>query len=453
VNQTPVEKTGIGKFVKGTTITLVSSLLNLLLGVGNSIILARVLGPEGRGIYALAVLLPSLIVTFGNLGIGPATVYYVARREFRRQEIMGNNVLLSMGIGSVGVLAGLVVVLFFRETVFPGVSPSYLLLALVLVPVEFFFSYVNYVLLGAQRIKEFNYVQIAQSVLFLGFIALALLGLRAGVTGAILAGLFTWVIVDAIVFRLALRVAGGIDLKPNTFYMKRATTYGVQAHLSNILGFLNYRVDMFLINWFLNPTAVGLYAVGVGLVEKLWMISQAASTVLFPRVAAETEEQRQKEFTPLVARTVLWTTALVAIPLVLLSRWIVLLLYSEAFLPAVGALKALLVGIVTFSAGRVLSNDIAGRGFPGLNIYTGLAAVTTNVVLNLLWIPRYGIVGAAWASTVSYTVSFLGALFFYCRLSGNRWTKIVFPQPGDWVVYFQTGKALWRRAWTKMRIG
>ena len=47
--------------------------------------------------------------------------------------------------------------------------------------------------------------------------------------------------------------------------------------------------------------SVRLHAVGVGLVEKLWMISNAASTVLFPRVAAETEEQRQKEFTPLVA--------------------------------------------------------------------------------------------------------------------------------------------------------
>jgi O-antigen/teichoic acid export membrane protein len=207
------------------------------------------------------------------------------------QEILGNSVLLSLGVGGVGLLVGLVVVLFFRETVFPGVSPSYLLLALVLVPVEFFFSYVNYVLLGAQRIKEFNYVHIAQSVLFLAFIALALLGLKAGLTGAILAGLFTWLIVDAIVFRLALRVAGGIDLKPNSFYMKRAITYGVQAHISNILGFLNYRVDMFLVNWFLGPAAVGLYSVGVGLVERLWMVSQAASTVLFPRVAAETEEQ------------------------------------------------------------------------------------------------------------------------------------------------------------------
>ena len=182
------------------------------------------------------------------------------------------------------------------------------------------------------------------------------------------------------------------------------------------------------------------------------MISNAASTVLFPWVAAETEEQRRKEFTPLVARTVLWTTGLGALALALLSRWIVLLLYSEAFLPAVGALQALLVGIVALSAGRVLANDIAGRGFPGLNIYIGLAAVLTNVVLNLLWIPRYGIVGAAWASTASYTVSFLGALFFYCRLSGNRWTKVVFPQPGDLRRYLVAGRPVWWWVWNKMGV-
>jgi len=448
-----MKKIGTGKFVKETTVTSASSFLSLLLGVGTSITLARALGPEGRGIYALVMLLPSLIVTFGNLGIGPATVYYVARGEFRRQEILGNNVLLSVGIGGIGVLAGLIVVLFFREKVFPGVAPGYLLLALVLVPMEVLSSYLRYVLLGAQRIKEFNYVQIAQSVLFLGFITLALLGLKAGVTGAILAELFTWVIVDALVFRLARQVAGGVDLKPNSSYIKRATTYGIQAHLSNILGFLNYRVDMFLVNGFLGPAAVGLYAVGVVLVEKLWMVSQAASTVLFPRVAAENEEQRRKEFTPLVARTLLWTTALGALVLALLARWIVLLLYSEAFLPAVGALQALLVGIVALSAGRVLANDIAGRGFPGLNIYTGLAAVATNVVLNLLWIPRYGIVGAAWASTVSYTVSFFSNLFFYCRLSRNSWSEVVLPQRGDWALYLRAGLAFWQwmREWMRVR--
>jgi len=434
-----------------TGVTAGAQLLRLILGLGTSVILARILGAEGRGIYALATLLPSLIVTFSNLGIGPATAYYVARGQFRRQEIFGNNILLSVGIGSIGVLVGLVVVLFFRETIFPGIAPGYLLLALVLVPVKVFFSYAHYVLLGAQRIKEFNYVQIGHSLLFLGFVALALVGLKAGVTGTILSALLSWLVVDVLVFRLAMRIAGGIDSRPNSAYMKRAATYGIQAHLSNILGFLNYRVDMLLVNGFLGPAEVGLYAVGVGLVEKLWMISKAASTVLFPRVAAENEEQRRKEFTPLVARTVLWTTALGALVLAFLSRWIVLLLYSEAFLPAVSALQALLAGVVTLSAGRVMANDISGRGFPGLNIYIGLAAVATNIALNLLWIPRYGIVGAAWASTVSYTVSFITALFFYCRLSGNSWTKAVFPQRGDWVLYWQTAVSLGHWAHGKIR--
>ncbi|MBC7109287.1 MAG: polysaccharide biosynthesis C-terminal domain-containing protein, partial [Methanomassiliicoccales archaeon] len=78
------------------------------------------------------------------------------------------------------------------------------------------------------------------------------------------------------------------------------------------------------------------------------------------------------------------------------------------------------------------------------------AAVATNIALNLLWIPRYGIVGAAWASTVSYTVSFLGALFFYCRLSGNRWTKVILPQRGDWALYWKTVATL--RQWVQSKL-
>lgn len=92
---------------------------------------------------------------------------------------------------------------------------------------------------------------------------------------------------------------------------------------------------------------------------------------------------------------------------------------------------------MALGTGRELANDIAGRGFPRLNIYTGVVAVVINITLNIVWIPCYGIAGAAWASTVSYIISFLGFFFFYCRLSGNRLTKVVFPQRGDWALYWQ----------------
>lgn len=441
-----------GKFVRGASVTLASNVFNLLIGLGTSVILARVLGPEGKGIYTLAILLPTLIVTFGNLGIGPATVYYVARGEYSRQEILGNNVLLSIAFGIIGIFIGLLIIVFFHDQLFPNVDSTYLFLALAFIPAQLFLAYTKNILLGAQHIRAFNYVQIIQSLLFFLFIIIILLGMKGGVLGAILAGLATWLLVVIIVFRWVIKVAGGISFTLNTSYLRRALTYGAQAHLSNTMAFLNYKLDVFLVSGYLGPTAVGLYSVGTALTEKLWMVSQSASTVLFPRVAAESEEERQKEFTPLVARTVLWIAAISGIILVFLSRWIVLLLYSKAYLPAVGALQALLVGVVALSVGRVLANDIAGRGFPALNVYTGVTAVIVNVALNILWIPRYGIVGAAWASTASYTISSLGSLFFYCRLSNNSWVKILIPQRSDWTLYWRIAKAFGHRGRSWLRI-
>jgi len=440
----------MSQFVRRTAITFTTRVLNLVLGIAVSIIIARLLGPDGKGSYTMAALLPALIVTFGNLGIGPATVYYVARGRYPRQEILGNNIIFAFVIGTLGVLGGLIVSLFFHQSLFPGVAQGYLLLALALIPVGFLFTYLQNILLGAQRFKEYNFISVLQGASFLVFIVIALWALKIGVAGALLAGIAAWFLVDVILFLWTKRVVGGISLKLNPIYLKKVSTYGLKAYLGNALQFLNYRLDMFLINGFLNPTAVGFYSIGVGLAEKLWLISQAASTVLFPRVAAESDEQRRKEFTPLVARTVLWVTALGAFALAFVSRWIVLLLYSEAFLPSVRPLQALLVGIVALSAARVLTNDIAGRGRPMLNTYVAAVTLVTNVILNITWIPKYGITGAAWASTVSYSALFLSALFFYCRLSGNPWTKVLLPQRDDWAIYRRTVLVLGQ--WMKAKV-
>jgi len=439
----------LGKFTRETIITFSTRIFALLAAIGTSVVLARTLGPQGQGYYSLAVLFPSVVVTFFNFGIGPATVYYVARKEFEWGEILGNNLVLSMLIGGIGVLVGLIIVCFFQSAILPGVPQKYLLLAIWLIPLNLFYSYIRQMLLGAQYIKKYNYTQIARAVLFFVFILSTLVVLRTGVPGAIIANSAAWLFVDVFTFRLSQRVAGEIRLRPNIIYIKKSIAYGLQSHLSNVLSFLNYRVDVFLVNVILNPAAAGLYSVGVGLAEQLWIISSSAAMILFPRVAAETDSQRLRSFTPLVARSVFWVSALGALTLFFLSHWIILLLYSTSFLPAVHVLRALLVGVVALSVGRVFAHDIAGRGHPELNVYTALASAITNVILNLLWLPQYGIVGAAWASTVSYTISFLGALFFYCRLSENYWAKVLLPRKQDWKMYFEATKILYKVAFRR----
>jgi len=425
----------MGEFTKNTMLTLLTRILNLIVGLATSVIIARLLGPEGKGIYSMAILLPTLITTFTNIGIAPATVYYIGRGKYSCREILGNNVVLSLVIGAVSIVIGLIVVFFFQDIAFSGVARFYLLLALALIPVNLFVSYLRYVFLGMQRIPEFNLISILQVVLMLVLVAVALWGFNAGIAGVIGARIATFLLLSILLFFWLQRATGGISFKPNLAYLRDASTYGLKAHMSNILAFLNYRLNMFLVNGFLDPLAVGFYSIAMTIAEQLWLISQAASTVLFPRVASERDERVRKEFTPIVSRNVLLITSLGAAAAFFLSRWIVVFLYSADYLPAARPLQILLPGIVALSASRVLANDIAGRGRPMLNSYLSAITVAVNIGLNILWIPRFGINGSAWATTAAYSIQFLGRLLVYSKLSGNSVAQIIFVQQSDWKLY------------------
>ena len=440
----------MNKFAKDTTITFITRVLTLILGLAGSVIIARSLGPEGKGVYALAVLLPSLIVTFTNLGIGQAGIYYIGRGEYSPREIFGNNVMLSVVLGVFSIIIGGIIVFFFRDPVFSDISRRYLLLTLVLIPLNLFFSYTNMILLGLQRIKEYNAVSIVQTVSFLGFITIALWGLRLGIEGAILAGIVANFLVDLFLFFWVKKFTHGISLRPNRAYIKNSSLYGIKVQLGNILAFLYVRLDIFLIGALMSPLAVGYYSVAVGIAEKLWLIPQSASTILFPKLASEKDETRRKEFTPLVSRTSLFITTLGAFAVFLLSRWVILFLFSGSYLPAVRPLQILLVGIVAMSGSMALGKDLAARGKPILNAFCNAIAVIVNLGLNIVWIPKLGIEGAAWATSVSYGVALAGRIFLYCRVSGNSWKKVLLPQRGDWALYWRTGLALGQ--WAKQKL-
>ena len=108
-------------------------------------------------------------------------------------------------------------------------------------------------------------------------------------------------------------------------------------------------------------------------------------------------------------------------------------------------LQILLIGTVAVSGGRVLGNDIAGRGRPMLNTYLNALTVVVNLCLDILWIPKFGIAGAAWATTVSYSVALIGSLLVYSKISGNSITKIIFIQKSDIVLYKNFAYALAKR--------
>ncbi|MEM2001614.1 MAG: polysaccharide biosynthesis C-terminal domain-containing protein, partial [Candidatus Methanomethylicaceae archaeon] len=299
---------------------------------------------------------------------------------------------------------------------------------------------------------EYNLVAIVQGFILLVLTMLFLWVLRMGINGTLIATILSWIFAGIFAFALAVKASGGIEWRMNFSYLKNALRYGLIIHMSNILRFLSLRVNLFLVNSFSNPAAVGFYSISVGLTEKLWLISQAAAIVLFPKIAMEKDEIKKKEFTPIVARTVLWIMIFTALIIFLLSQWLISFLYSQTFLPAVAPLKILLLGTVAVGLSQIFGNDIAGRDRPVLNVYANITGFVSIIVLSILWIPKYGIKGAAWASTISYVFSSIITALFYVRISGNPLRAILLPRRADWSLYWQIGKSLWQWVGKTLRI-
>ncbi|MBI4722610.1 MAG: flippase [Candidatus Stahlbacteria bacterium] len=425
----------MSRFTKDTFITFVAKIVQLIIGIGISVIIARSLGPEGKGIYSLAILMPTLLILFTQLGIGPASVFYIGRKEYPIKEIFGANIIFSIIISIIATGIGLIISLFFAEKLFPGVNREYLVFALLLIPLQLFFTFVINILLGLQEIKKYNLIHIIRSTIYLLLIAIFLLWLKSGIKAAIIAGLLSFFFGCIILFICTKKKTDGLSFSIKRNLSKNFIAYGSKSYFGNIATFLHLRIDIWMVNIFLNPTAVGFYSVAVGLAEEIWLVSQSASIVLFPKVSSEDNAKRLKEFTPLVCRNILFITFLGALVLFLLGHWLILLFYSKNFLNAVIPFQILLIGTVAISGSRILMSDFAGRGKPIINTYIGIISLVLNVILNIFLIPALDISGASLASAISYFFLFILSTIIYSRISGNKIKDIIFIKKSDFRYY------------------
>ena len=422
-------------FTKNTLITFITRILSSVFTILGLIIIARVLGPEGKGIYTLVLLFSSALVTFTLFGVTTATTFYTGKKKYSYQEILGNNVIFSLLIGIISIAIGLFIIFFFGDKFFPGIKREYLLLILFAIHAIFSSAFISHILIGMEKIKKFNILFLFQSLFLLILIFILLFLFNLGVKAAILAYILSFIFYGIILFFATKKETGGIVLKFNINYFKDIFSYGLKIYPSHIFSFLHFRVSMFLINFFLNPVALGLYSVGVGLSGVLWIFSTSISTVLMPRVVSEKNSKRLKRFTPLVCRNVLFGLLIITILLFIFSRFLIVFLYSEKFIESVSPFQILLLAALAICGWEILSSDIAGRGKQIFNSYISGASLILNIILSILFIPKWGIVGSAWALAISSLFMFFMVAIVYNRISGNKMRNLFFLQGSDIRLY------------------
>ncbi len=428
------QQLGLRKLAKDSSLNLIRQIWSMVLGLATSIVVARALGAEARGIYAVAVLLPSLIVTFLSGGISSALVYYTARGEFSLIESIHSSIIFSLITSAIGIILGLALTIFAHNLLFPGIPTPVLLLTLILVPITFFRDNSMTIFQGIQDFRAYNLVAIIpQGMIFLLTLVLVW-WLQTGVEGAafaVIAGNFVSLVMVYMLLSRRIQPGSVFPIRIQKGKLYQLLSFGLRAHFSTIVAFLNYRSDVFLLNLLVSKTSVGLYDVAVSLGERLWVISGAVSMVIYPRVASLENESDKRELTVFVTRALFWFNLIISLVIYVLAEWVIVLLYGEDFRNAGLGLRLLLPGIVFWNITRVLANDIAGRGKPEITGVQAAISAGINIAANLILIPYMDFLGSALATTLSYSILTFSMIFAFCRLSGATWYELIVPTRMD----------------------
>lgn len=397
------------------------------------VLVTRVYGPAGAGIYAVASLIPTMLVAFSSLGIGQSNIFYLASGRVAPRMAWRVTLQLAAVISVLGLLVGSCVILFLGDRWFPDVPPKLLWTALLSYPFLLLLGFVASILQGLGRFRQLNAVLIFHPLVNLLVVFLLVISGNRDV-GLLLVGYLAGALVAFIFARLVLQpylVGGeGVD---SLGYHKRVLNYGYKAQFSNVLSLVNYKIDILLVSALSGGGAAGIYVVAVQMAEKLWLYSQAVSTVLLPKLSRLHREGTEgAEITPVVVRWVVWGTLFLALILALLGGYLITTVFGVEFKTAYVPLLVLLPGVILGAGARILANDLSARGRPELDLYTAVVVLIINVIGNLYAIPRFGLVGAAMTTTLAYSANFAMLAMIYGYLSGSSAIGLLVPRGHDW---------------------
>lgn len=393
--------------------TLLTRLVNFGLAFIGNLILARLLGASGMGMWAVMLSFLALIVHLWGPGIAFANVYYVAQRKQTVGESWAATLVLGTGFGLLAMLTGFILVLVRFRSLAAIEDMRLVLLLLFALPLMYISSWGIRIIQGLNRISLMNILDIIAQVVNLIFLVFLVGILKWRLWGAILAYLsWHFTATMAVAFTLLKLMQPG-EFRLNWKSVRANLLYGLKMYFGKLSNWANNRVDLLIAPLFLQSAQIGQYAMAVTVTEKLWMFPDAMSQAVLPRISSDAKGR--PELTAQACRLGLIIMLPIAILLIATGWWLFPALFGAEFSDSYKLMMAILPGTLAFGLSRLLTTSLAGTNRPATLSGVIAASATVNIVLNFLLIPWLGVIGCSLASTGSYTFEALVLAWFHCR--------------------------------------
>jgi O-antigen/teichoic acid export membrane protein len=401
---------GFQKYFQNTSWLLGSKIVSLVISFLTTIFIARNLGPTNFGQLSYAVSFISLFSFLANLGIDSIMYRDLIKYPEKRRSILGSGIAIKLIAGAGAACSAIFVASFFATDVST-------ILIIILSGTFIFnaFQVINYQF-QAETLSKYPAIITVCVTLILNILKIATLYCHQGVIYLSLI-LLLEPILYAVFFFIAYQKTYKESLtvlRPNLMTMQSMIKDSWPLIFYGTFTLIYSRVDQIFIKHMVSVEAVGIYDAAVKLAEVWYFIPGIIVTALFPAIVNAKTISEELYHTRLrrLALFLLIIAIVVAIVVTLIAPYVIHLLYGKAFMGGVLILQIYVWGGIGVFLDSLIVNYLVAEGRSRLLLFVSLVPMISNVLLNIIWIPKWGIAGAAYATLVSYILAPLSVLFF-----------------------------------------
>jgi O-antigen/teichoic acid export membrane protein len=380
---------------------------------------ARILGANVFGSFYFAISFTALTFLFSDVGINTLIIREFAKNQIDRTKLISTSFYLKAALILLSSVATVAFGIFNKDPL----AVSILWFMIGLYALEGFRDFLTSIARGAEKMELEGYIVAAESVIttIVGITFLYFKGTIVFFALAYLLGaLFSLAIAS---FLLGSYLKGAlksfdIDLAKDIFIMAWPFVFAA------IVIFSLTQVDAVMLGWLKDSISVGEYSAGARIVQVLLGVIGLIAVVIYPvlsRIIAH------KDQVAVVVKKAISLTMFIMIPICIggfvLSKRIILALFGAQFLQGAGPFSIMLFTLCVYSITTVLDYLLLAFNLQKKDMeYTSIAA-GLNVVLNFIFIIRWGIIGAAVSTAISQSLN----LFLTARLANKNLTRAYFP--------------------------
>jgi O-antigen/teichoic acid export membrane protein len=404
----------------------------LLVVVGNALILARVLKPDGFGQYFLFLRLVSVLAAVADLGLSQSANAFYGRHKEWRGRIHGVVLRLVPVFCLVATIIGGLTLWFGQRVLLPNLTPLLTTMAFVVLPLSLYANLWNSMMIGMAQIWRVNLLQLFMCTLSLGLTCIFVVGLEGGVQSAAINYLAVMFVQFVVMLIMGLRISKDMPLieSPGNLQSKMLS-FGLRAYPASIGHLLWTRLPVFIINVTHGPTAVGIFSIAQQVVEKMLLPVEALQDVIYQKMSVLPGRVATRAM-DLYLRLTWWGMWGMVLLGAVFSYLMVVVFLGSAYVQTIGVAQILFVGSAFVAISLLLDTYFVNQLHrPGLVSILAWLKFLLGVTLAVALIPRYGVKGAAAAMALTQILGAAAYVYLYLRVSDSRFSNLIFIRAED----------------------